>query len=146
MNYYLCFLWDQFCLFHTCFSFFVPVGFLKYGDPWLSIYIYKWRTRLIVIGRCLNFPPLYGHLLPLLTFSFIGRADRAFRNWGCSVSKSRFHFRVCQGRASRTSWGSFSAREVVPSEGCQSLLADHLLPLESRCLTSDQGKILLLSS
>lgn len=103
MSYYIiCFLWDWFCLIHTG-LYLVSLAALKSGDPWLPIHSHKWRARLTVTGSSYTFPPPRNICCPCWPFPSLGRLAVHSETEGI-VSKPRFHLRVCQGRASMTSW------------------------------------------
>ena len=82
MNYYLCFLWDWFCLFYTSLSF-VPLAFLKSNDPWLPIQIHNRRPRMIVLESWFNFPPPTNSCCPCSPFPSLGELTSETEGAGC---------------------------------------------------------------
>lgn len=126
MNYYLFSL--GLILFHICLSL-VPLAVLKSGDPWSPTLSYKWSTRLTVTGNWLNFSPLT-NICPCWP---LHQKGFAFWNWGHSLSQTRFHFRVTrQSKQDKLRFPQCQRRGST--KGCQSVLADHLLSSEGRCL------------
>lgn len=117
------------CLFHTCLSL-VPLAVLKFvilGS--LSIVTNEalgWRLQVTDLISLLLQTSAPADLFHQKAF--------AFWNWGPSLSKTRFHFRVTR-QSKQDKLGFPQCQRRGSTKGCQSVLAAHLLPSEGRCLT-----------